>query len=49
VRYKLPVDASVLAALPALTSPVALSHAVEALLNPWHGSYSGGGPKRAPA
>jgi len=49
VRYKLPIDASVLAALPTLTCPVALSHAAEALLNPWRGSYSGGGRKRAPA
>jgi len=48
VHYRLPIDASVLAMLPALTCQVALSHAAEAFLYPWQGTY-GGGSKKAPA
>ena len=42
VHYKLPLDDSVLSQLIAVNGPVALSHVVEALLNPWRGSYAGG-------
>ena len=48
MHYRLPIDASVLAMLPALTCQVALSHAAEAFLYPWQGTY-GGGSKKAPA
>jgi len=37
------------ARLPARELHVTLSHAAEAFLNPWRGSYAGGGPKKAPA
>ena len=49
VHYRLPIDASVLASLPALTCQVTLSHAAEALLYPWQGTYGGGGSKKTPA
>lgn len=45
IRYKLPIEDSVLSQLPAANGPVALSHAVEALLNPWLGSHTGGKPR----
>jgi hypothetical protein len=40
VQYRVALDASVLSALPATSFPVTLSHAVEALINPWRGSYA---------
>ena len=49
VNYKLPLDPSVLARLPARELHVTLSHAAEAFLNPWRGSYGGGGRQKAPA
>ncbi len=47
VRYKLPLDQAVLGQLPARGCQVTLVHAAEALLNPWRGSYSGGGSRPA--
>jgi hypothetical protein len=41
VHYKLPLDAQLLSQLPATSVPVTLTHAYEALLYPWHGSYAG--------
>jgi len=45
VHYRVPLDAAVLGAVPALACPVTLSHAVEVLIDPWRGEYSGGMPK----
>jgi hypothetical protein len=42
VHYRLPLDAALLSQLPATSFPVTLSHAAEALLNPWQGAYAGG-------
>ena len=47
VRYRLPLDATILSQLPATECSVALSNAAAALLNPWQGSYSGGKPRDA--
>ena len=41
VHYKLALDALLLSQFPATSVPVTLSHAYEALLYPWHGSYAG--------
>jgi hypothetical protein len=43
IHYRLPLDGSLLSRLPP-DGPVLLSHATEALLNPWLGSHAGGGP-----
>jgi hypothetical protein len=45
VHNRLPLDSSVLSQLPAANGPVTLSHAAEALLNPWLGTHGGGGPQ----
>lgn len=42
IYYRLPLDDSVLSRLPALSCRVRVSHAFEALLRPWTGSYSSG-------
>jgi hypothetical protein len=42
VRYRMPLDESILSHLPATECSVALSNAAAALLNPWRGNYSGG-------
>ena len=49
VHYRLALDASLLSQLPALAFPVSLTHAAEALLNPWLGSYAGGVQAKRPA
>jgi len=43
VHYRLPLDATVLSRVPAASGQVVLSNAVVALLNPWLGTYGGGG------
>ena len=43
VRYKLPLDQSVLGQLPVQGCQVGLAHSAEALLNPWRGSCAGAG------
>jgi hypothetical protein len=45
VHNRLPLDSSVLSQLPAANGPVTLSHATEALLNPWLSTHGGGGPR----
>jgi len=45
IHYRLPLESSVLSQLTAANGPVTLSHAAEALLNPWLGTYGGGGPR----
>jgi hypothetical protein len=42
VHYRIPLVASVLSQLPVTNCRVALSHPVEALVNPWLGTYAGG-------
>jgi hypothetical protein len=40
--FRVPLDESLLGQLPTMAFSVTLSHAAEALLYPWHGSYAGG-------
>lgn len=42
VHYRLPLDEHLLSQLPTTSLPVTLSHAAQALLNPWQGNWSGG-------
>ncbi len=48
VHCKLPLDQSVPGQLPARGCQVRLAHAAKALLNPWRGSYAGGGSGSVP-